>query len=203
MKTIRYLLTIAWLALAGHAVADDFTIVDFSINPGETKTISIELNNTEKSYIAFEFFMTLPEGISIPLDDDGYLMAELNNDRINRHVLEVSLMSDGSYHFLCYSNRNTLLKGTSGEIISLTITADESATVGVKEGKLFSQKLSDPEENKVVFDDYTFHVTIGGANQQWLCPHGCQLGDMNHDGRITVSDIMILVNIILGNLGNN
>ena len=199
MKSTKYFLTIAWLVMASQAMADDFTIADFSINPGETKTISIELNNTENSYIAFEFYLTFPEGISIPEDEDGYLMAELNSDRINRHVLEVSKMDDGSYHFLCYSNRNNILKGTSGEIISLYVAASETAPLGNYEGKLFSQKLSDPEENKVVFDDFTFHVNIGNTNQQWLCPHGCQLGDMNHDGKINVSDIMIIVNIILGN----
>ena len=198
MKAARYLLTMVWLALAGHAMADDFTIADFSINPGETKTISIELNNTENSYIAFEFYMTLPEGISIPVDEDGFLMAALNNDRINRHMLEVSRMTDGIYHFLCYSNRNNSLKGTSGEIISLTITADGSATTGVKDGKLFCQKLSDSEENKVVFDDFTFHTTIGGANQTGLCPHGCQLGDMNQDGSVNITDVVTIVNMILG-----
>ena len=190
-------MTAALLAIAGHALADDFSIADFSISPGETKTISIELNNTESNYIAFEFYMILPEGISIKKDEDGYLMAELNSARINRHVLEVSRMDDGSYHFLCYSNRNTSLKGTSGEIISLTVTADEDATSGTKDGKLQNQKLSDPDENKVTFNDFTFHVTVSGSGGQGLCPHGCQLGDVNQDGKISVADIMMLVRMVL------
>lgn len=160
MKTARYLLTFALLALAGNALADDFTIADFSINPGETKTVSIELNNTENSYIAFEFYLLLPAGISIPEDIDGYLVAELNSDRINRHVLEVSQMPDGSYHFLCYSNRNNAFKGTSGEMISLTVTAANEIPSGCKEGKLITQKLSDPNGNKVVFDDFAFNITV-------------------------------------------
>ena len=187
----------ALLAMAGNALGDDFTVADFTINPGETKTISIELNNTENSYIAFEFYMTLPKGITIPEDEDGYLMAELNSTRINRHVLEVSQMDDGSYHFLCYSNRNTSLKGTSGEIISLSVAAAENATTGIQDGHILNQKLSDPDENKVTFDDYTFHVTVGGSGGQGLCPHGCQLGDVNQDGKINVADVMLLVNMIL------
>ncbi|MBO4851877.1 MAG: hypothetical protein J5529_13410 [Prevotella sp.] len=199
MKAARYLITIAWLALASFAFADDFTITDFSINPGETKTVSIELNSIENSYVAFEFYLVLPEDLSIQKDEEGYLMAELNDTRINRHILEVSLMPDGTYHFLCYSNRNTLLKGTSGEIISLTVTAAEKAEPSNKEGKLIAQKLSDPDENKVTFDDFTFHVTVTGANtQNGYCPHGCLLGDVNHDGSLTISDVMSLVSLILG-----
>ena len=136
-------MTAALLALAGNALGDDFTVADFTINPGETKTISIELNSAENSYIAFEFYMTLPKGITIPEDEDGYLMAELNSTRINRHVLEVSQMDDGSYHFLCYSNRNTSLKGISGEMISLSVVAAEDAISGTQDGKLLNQKLQD------------------------------------------------------------
>lgn len=185
--------------MAGNALADDFTIADFAINHGETKTISIELNNMGNSYVAFEFYMALPEGITIPEDEDGYLMAELNGTRINRHILEVNLMPDGTYHFLCYSNRNTLLKGTSGEIISLMVSASETAALGNKVGKLISQKLSDPNENKVTFDDYTFHITVTAPlSEPGHCPHGCLLGDMNQDGELTSADVTLLVKTILG-----
>lgn len=163
MKAARYLLTVAWLALAGHAMADNLTIANFSINPGEIKTISVELNNTENSYIAFEFYMTLPEGVFISEDEDGYLMADLNSARINRHVLEASLMSDGSYHFLCYSNNNNTFKGTGGEILSITLTADDSLEGGQElQGLVFNQKLSDNATNKVTFPDFRFNISVKG-----------------------------------------
>ncbi|MBP5387328.1 MAG: hypothetical protein J6Y97_08110 [Prevotella sp.] len=197
MNIARQLATIMCLAMVAHAMADDFTIADFSIKQGETKTVSIELNNTESSYIAFEFYMTLPEGISIPEDEDGYLMAELNASRINHHNLEVSRMPDGKYHFLCYSGQNNALKGTSGEIISLTVKAADDATeASGLEGLLFTQKLSDTSQKKVTFDDFTFHVAVTKAVEEGMCPHGCLLGDMNQDGMLTVTDVMLLVKII-------
>ena len=135
----------ARLRAASHSV--DFAIADLTLNPGETKTISIELNNPEMSYIAFEFYITLPEGISIPEDEGGNLMAELNASRINSHNLEVSLMPDGKYHFLCYSGQNNALQGTSGEIISLTVkAADNAPEASGLEGLLSTQKLSDPNK---------------------------------------------------------
>ena len=199
MNIARQLATIMCFAMVAHAMADDFTIADFSIKQGETKTVSIELNNTESSYIAFEFYMTLPEGISIPEDEGGNLMAELNASRINRHNLEVSRMPDGKYHFLCYSGQNNALQGTSGEIISLTVKAADNATeASGLEGLLSTQKLSDPNKKKVTFDNFTFHVTVTKAVEEGMCPHGCLLGDLNQDGRLTVTDVMLLVKIILG-----
>ena len=196
MNIARQLATAICLVIVAHAMADNFTIADFSIKPGETKTVSIELNNTESSYIAFEFYMTLPEGISISKDESGYLMAELNASRINHHNLEVSL-SDGKYHFLCYSGSNEALQGTSGEIISLTVkAADDAAEASGLEGLLFTQKLSDTSEKKVTFDDFAVHVNIPKAAEEGMCPHGCLLGDMNQDGILTVTDVMLLLKII-------
>ena len=148
------------LATAGDTLADEFRVNDFTIEPGETKTISVELNNPDNTYVAFEFFMALPEGVAIATDSDGYLDVTLNSARSSRHTLEAELSSNGSYHILCYSNRNNALKGTAGEILSITVTADAALEDGVLQGRLFNQKLSDPEENKVVFDDFTFNITV-------------------------------------------
>ena len=161
MKKKSILLAAALLAMSGNAFADEFLLEDFSIEPGETKEVSFVLNNPDQSYIAFEFFMTLPEGISIVNDEDGYLDAVLNNTRSNRHSFEVDLGTDGTYHFLCYSTKNSALKGTEGELISMRVKADETLADGVLEGMVSTIKFSDPSENKVVFDDFTFSITVG------------------------------------------
>ena len=159
------LLTMAWLAMAGHALADELRVSDFSIRPDETKTIAVELNNPNKTYIALEFYMTLPKGISIVSDDDGYFDAVLNSERSARHTLEVKQSTNGSYHFLCYSSKNNAIKGTEGEIVSMTIKADDGLEGGqLQQGRIFAQKLSDDSENKVTFPDFTFGIDIEGEN---------------------------------------
>ena len=105
MKTISSFLTVALLTWAGNVFADELRVNDFTIAPGETKNISVELTATDKSYIAFDFYMTLPEGISITLDKDGYPDVTLNSARSSGHSLEVAKNADGSYHFLCYSSK--------------------------------------------------------------------------------------------------
>ena len=141
MKTASLLLTSALLAWAGNAFADELRVNDFTISLGETKNISVELTATDKSYIAFEFYMTLPEGISITLDKDGYPDVTLNSARSSGHSLEVAKNADGSYHFLCYSSKNKAFVGTNGEILSMTVKADETAKEGTLQGSVFNLKM--------------------------------------------------------------
>ena len=201
MNTTRQLLTIVWLALAGHVMADNFSIADITIQPGETKTISVELNNTENDYFAFEFDLTLPEDISITTQENGKLMVQLNSNRATSdHKLVAEQKTDGSYHFLCYcySNPQKKLNGHAGEILSFTITAAQDAqpAAGLV-GTLHSQELVTSDNDEVDLEDFTFQVIID--SQKGYCPHGYRMGDINNDGKITVTDVMLLVKMVINN----
>ena len=199
MKMKKQLIAAAWLALSSQAMADNFTIADFSIQPGETKTISVELNNPDNEYMAFEFYMSLPEGVSILEDEDGYLLAELNGSRFTEDFeLSASRLDDGTYRFICFSIPFTSLIGTSGEILTMTVTASEAADHTAGEGRLFSQVLSTPDKTQVVFEDFAFNVSVG--SQEGYCPHGFMLGDMNGDHSLSVSDVMALVGMVTGTM---
>ena len=191
METIRLSLLTALLTVVGNATADELIVSDFSITAGETKSISIELSNPTKDYIAFEFSMRLPDGVRIVYDEDNYLMAELNSERSNRHELEVSEPNhDGVYRFLCYSNKNNTFKGKSGEIINLTVHCADDAAAGSYTGSVYDMIFSDANKVEVDFDDFTFKVTIASAVKP---------GDANGDGNVTIADAVAVVNYILGN----
>ena len=161
MKVLRFLTSMALLACVGNAIADELVVSDFNISAGERKTVSIELNNPTSDYIAFEFWMRLPDGVRIAYDGDGYLMAALSSVRSNKHDLEVSEPDDdGVYHFLCYSNNNKTFKEKSGEIISLTIDCATNAVAGMYAATIYDQIFSDPDKQEVNFPDYSFNITV-------------------------------------------
>lgn len=190
MNNVRIFLLMALLAMAGNASADELVISDFSISPGETKTISIALDNPTNDYIAFEFWMRLPDGVRIVYDDDDFLMATLNSSRADRHELEVKEPDyDGVYHFLCYSNRNNTFREKSGEIISLTVKCAEDAVDGSYEASLYNLIFSDPNKVQVDLPDVSFDITIVGVSP----------GDANGDGEVSIADAVAVVNYILGN----
>ncbi len=190
MNNVRIFLLMALLAMAGNASADELVISDFSISPGETKTILIALDNPTNDYIAFEFWMRLPDGVRIVYDDDDFLMATLNSSRADRHELEVKEPdNDGVYHFLCYSNRNNTFREKSGEIISLTVKCAEDAVDGSYEASLYNLIFSDPNKVQIDLPDVSFDITIVGVSP----------GDANGDGEVSIADAVAVVNYILGN----
>lgn len=182
MKNIRTLLLIALLTMVGNALADELTVGEVVIKKGETKTVSIVLNNTDKQYIAFEFSLSLPDGISIKTDEDELFMAKINEERSNNHILDVNETSvKGVYHFLGYSNSNKPFKGNSGELIQITVCCDDKADNGSFEASVEEIIFSDQDKVEEDFDDFSFGVNI------------VILGDVNGDGRVTPADaIMIL-----------
>lgn len=145
---------------------EELLVQDFSIKPGETKEFSIELNNPEIPFIMLEFEMLLPEGVSIAKDEDDEFLVELNSARIAKsHTLEVSDHGGGKYKFLAYSTKNVAFKGTSGEIINLTLTAAASVSPGSFQGKIFGQVFSKQDETGYYPEDKIFNVNIEGDEE--------------------------------------
>ena len=163
MKPIRFILSAMLLVLASNLFGDELVIQNFTIMPGETKTVSIELNNPENPYILLEFEVIFPEGISIAKDEDDELLVELNSDRIAKsHTLEVADHGGGKYKFLVYSSKNAAFKGISGEIISVTLTASDDAANGEFQGRIIGQLFSKEDETGYYPDDKSFMVNIKG-----------------------------------------
>lgn len=150
--------------MRADATDDELSVADFSIAAGETKEVSMVLDNPVNDFIAFEFWMSLPDGVRIAYDGEGELMATLNAERADGHDFIVEEPNgDGIYHFLCYSGRNKRLKGNSGELISLTLTCADDATVGNATGTIYDMIFSDPDKNEINLADATFSITVTEA----------------------------------------
>lgn len=189
MKTLKLFLIVGLLVVADNIFADELYVENFTIAPGETKTISVELNNPDVAYTLLEFNLSLPEGVSIAKDEDDEWLVEGNATRFTRsHQLEVELQNDGSYKFLIYSSRNIPLNGSSGEIFSMTLTASETIANGTYQGRFHDQLFADSDEQEYDPTDATFNICVGNT----------LLGDVNGDKQVTIADVTALVNIILG-----
>ena len=160
MKQLKIFMLTALLAMAGNAYGDELKVANFTINPGATYELSVELDNPDREYIMTEFWMSLPEGISIAKDEDDEFMYEEGSRFDKTHTLTISEESGNVYHFLIYSSKNKALKGNSGELFSVTLEAAEGATTGTFQGKIYSQIFSDPDKVEYNPADVTFSVTI-------------------------------------------
>ena len=126
----RHLLSVAVLfsSMLGFA-QNTLSMNDVTLAPGESAQVSVNLTNATP-YTAFQFDMTLPEGITV----EG---ATLNTARATNHILKTGTVN-GKYRVLAYSYNaetnegNTPLTGTEGAIVNLTLKAGASVAEGAK-----------------------------------------------------------------------
>lgn len=188
MKLLKTTILAVLLTLAGSTKADEVKVASVSMMPGESKTFSVELEN-ERTMIAFEFRMRLPEGVTIAKDEDGDFAVTKNSTRLGKHDLTVALDNDGRYHFLCYSNPIRNIKNNSGELLSIELVCAENVADGNYTGSIENVIFSDQDKNRIDLADCSFDVTIGTATIA---------GDVNGDTEISIADVTALVNIIFG-----
>lgn len=189
MKALKSYLIIVLLAMAGSTMADELHVVDFTMEAGETKVVSVELNNPDESYIMLEFVLTLPEGIMIARDEDDELQVVPNGNRFTRtHVLEAENLGDGKYKFLIYSTRNAALAGNEGELFTMTLTAGEGMESGTYQGRFSNQVFANVNKEQINPEESLFEIDIINSVP----------ADVNCDGHISIADVTALVNIILG-----
>lgn len=96
---------------------DNVNIDSFSLAPGETRTVDVNLNNSQ-AYTALQFDIQLPEGLELVSISKG--------SRAANHNFESATLADGTVRFLGYNMQNTELSGNEGAIITLVVKATRS-----------------------------------------------------------------------------
>ncbi len=115
-----------FLSAKAEVTTDNFYINDFSISPGETKTIELNLASTS-SYRSFMVDLYLTDGLSIVYndDEDDYLVP---SDRIPRKWTYIgNYIADGSFRITAYSNDNKKeIEPDDDVVFEILVKADES-----------------------------------------------------------------------------
>ena len=151
----RIILAIVFLlALVTRMSAEDkVTISDFVISAGETKELSITLDN-EVTYAAFQFDLYLPEGLTV---------SEYSKDlaRIPETTsLSMAKQKDGSFLFIAAAMKTKPIAGTSGGIVTIKVTASEDLASGSLTGYFRKVKLSDKEGTGKTYEEMSFPITV-------------------------------------------
>ena len=94
---------------------DSLSANDLFIDAGQTRTMSIELNN-ESRYTALQLDLQLPDGLTA----SNFRLT----GRASRHQLDTSILDDGSTtRVLCYSPVLGAIDGTEGALLTFDVTA--------------------------------------------------------------------------------
>ena len=154
MKKRLMMIVAIVLATYNMVNADDVvTINDFKISAGETKEVSISLEN-ETEYVAFQFDMYLPEGITVEtFSADHSRMPEST-------TLDMYQQSDGAYRFISAAVGGKPISGNCGSIVTLTVKASEGMAFGGNYGYFDNIKLSKADATGPTYGWMSFPVKV-------------------------------------------
>ena len=149
----------------GRLLADNFTMGNVLLVPGESQQVEISLANSTK-YTAFQFDMVLPEGVRVANAEGKVLIASLNSDRVIDHQLHVAEVKARTYRFLAFSMSNADFAGTGGALLNVELTAskeigDAPQTIGLQ-----SLLLVEADGTQHPLDDQTLNVSIFNGERE-------------------------------------
>lgn len=151
---------IAMLPMVAAATPATLSIEDFDIKAGETKTMLIDLNNPDTQVTLVQFDLHLPTGLSIAIDEGELAVDIKDRTTWKKHSLSTSSVN-GATRFLLSSSTNAVITGTSGAIISVTLTADNTFNGG--DITLEEQLIVTPNEESTEPADYTYTIAGSGT----------------------------------------
>ena len=153
-------------ASAGDAT---LSIEDFTISAGETKEMLIDMNNPSDEITLIQFDLRLPDGLSIATEGGEMLIDIAGRTTWRKHSLNANTLGDVT-RFLLSSPTNAVISGTSGAVISITLTASDNFNGGTIQ--LENQLLVTPSADETKPADYSF--TIEGN-----VPQGISIDEAN------------------------
>ncbi len=177
--------------VALFAAADErFYIEDFTVTPGETLTVSILLENAAQ-YTAFQTDVYLPEGLTVDQEDGDYIF-DLTSRKSRDHNIAARLQQDGSIRLMSYSPSIKPYSGNSGALVTFSVTASDGF-VGPTTIALRNSLFSTIEGSEVHFADEVCTVTV---------PSSLLVGDVDGDGRVTIGDVVGIIDMLVEGRAN-
>jgi hypothetical protein len=161
MKKTFFLLLSAYLLNIGQAVADDvLTVSDVNVPQGGQATLEIGCQ-FDTEYTAFELQLSLPEGLSLLTDGEGYPVIEKAFD--TNHILTGNLLpSNGNYKITCRSMENLSIP-TSGALFRVTVQAEASLALGTNLAASVTAceftRTADSQGENLADASFTVHIT--------------------------------------------
>ena len=184
MKNIAFMMMAVVSLFA--AATDRFYIEDFTIAPGESRTLSILLDN-EASYTAFQCDLYLPDGLNVEQEDGDYIF-DLTTRKGRDHNIASQVQADGAIRVMSYSPTIKVYSGNSGALVTFNVIASEDleGPVAIQLKNILFTTTSGTE---VAFADEICNVTVPNTNLK---------GDVNVDGSVSIADVTTMIDYLLG-----
>ena len=161
---------------------------DFSGGAGGHVTVPILMKN-DINVAGFQFDLTMPEGVTLTLKEDGTADATVT-ERTSTHTLSGTTTASGAVRFTAFSTKNALVTGTEGAVMNIRFDVDKNMAHGDYDVKFTNVQLTQKNGSDlttVYAPDFTLKMSVGAI----------ALGDVNADGVVNVTDAISIIGYIV------
>ena len=159
---------------------------------GSQVVLSLKMRNKLKA-VAYQCDLYLPDGVEVAKNDDGSYKIELSTERTtaaNSNVFKSALQSDGCIRILSASTSNIAYNGNDGEVATIVLQLSDSLEEGDLPIILRNVEIADANSANNVIDFVKSTLTVSAYT----------VGDVNNDGRISITDFTAIVEYLMGNV---
>ena len=163
MKQIKYFIIAVAALFSGSAMAQKVVCPDVTIDKGDKAELVFSIESDQESTLA-EFFLTMPEGISIEKNSKGRYLFTKGDMPTEDHTVTVTDKKNGDVYVLLKNEYGDNFESTSGTLITLPIVADETAVSGPNVIKVTGVNITNLDPKQINTEtEFDITVTVSGA----------------------------------------
>ncbi len=142
---------------------DAFYIKPLNIEPGDTKTLCLSLDNSGE-YKGFQTDLVLPTGLTVATNTKGVLDISLTDRASSSFSLSSNEIREGTIRMVCFSSQNATFSRQSGQLVKISVKASDDFTGGYV--SLQNSIFSDTNDKDVKMADCK--VLVSSKEQNYL-----------------------------------
>ena len=151
------LIMLLWPLCDAAMAAPQLAIEEFSITAGQNATMRIDLANAGTGVTLVQFDLRLPNGLTLAEEGGEYMVDMCGRTLWRNHSLQANKLADGSLRVLLSSATNTVIEGSDGALIALTLSAANNFTGG--QITLNNILMVGPDETQYLQGSVSYTVT--------------------------------------------
>lgn len=165
------------------------TVTDMTQCSGGRGVLNVLLTD-EETIMGFQFDLELPSGVTVA-EKDGKLLAALTGNAVNTHSISSSKLSDGLYRFVVTPQGNRAISQASGDGMTITVDVADNVAIGTYTMTIKDIEMTVKKTGNVYEDVHPKNSTAT------LTVTEAVMGDVNGDGRVSVTDVISMNSYIL------
>ena len=165
------------------------TVTDMTQCSGGQGVLNVLLSD-EETIMGFQFDLELPTGVTVA-EKDSKLLAQLTGNAVNTHSIASSKISDGLYRFIVTPQGSRAISNANGDGMTINIDVADDVPTGTYDMTIKDIEMTVKHTGNV-FED--IHPKDSKAT---LTVTEAVMGDVNGDGRVSVTDVISMNSYIL------